>query len=96
MYNFRLLSRTRLATSRSLPRSARCRPCPRHHAPLDRGSPFPLLSNQPKLRDTLGIKLLLVAEGHWLEREDRFTCLVHAVNVLFETGRGGERAEPPR
>src|SRR4029434_11041265 len=38
-------------------------------------------------------KLVLVAKGHWFERKDRFTCLVHWLNRVLETRRGGHRAK---
>ena len=41
----------------------------------------------------LGINLLLVAEGHRFEREDRFARLVHRLDLFLETLRGGFGAE---
>ena len=40
-----------------------------------------------------GIDLLLVTEGHRLEREDRFTRLVHWLDLFFKSRRGSDRAE---
>ena len=39
------------------------------------------------------IDLLFVAEGDWLQREDRFAGLVHRLNFVFEPRRGGARAQ---
>ena len=35
-------------------------------------------------------QLLLVTEGHRLEREDRFARLVHRLDLVLVAGRGGE------
>jgi hypothetical protein len=35
-------------------------------------------------------------EGDWLEREDRFACLIHGLDRVFETRRGAFRAEVAR
>ena len=40
-----------------------------------------------------GIKLLLVAEGHRLKRQDRFARLVHRLDLFLETLGGSDRAE---
>src|SRR5205823_5189415 len=52
-----------------------------------------LLSDQTKLPDPSRIKLFLVAEGNWLERQDRFTCLIHWLDVLLEPRRGSRCAQ---
>ncbi len=54
---------------------------------------FHLLGNEAELRDTLGVKLLLVAEGDWFERENRFARFVNRLDRLFETLRGNDRPE---
>src|SRR5205823_8638539 len=54
---------------------------------------FHFLGHEAKLRKTLGIKLFLVKECDWLKREDRFACLVHWLDLRFETLRGGCRAK---
>src|SRR5260370_3158379 len=54
---------------------------------------FYLLGHQAELRDALGIKLVLVAEGHWSKREDRFACLVHWFDLVLKPLRGNYRAE---
>ena len=45
------------------------------------------------MRDALRVKLVLVAEGHRLKREDRFARLVHRLDLVLETRRGSGRAE---
>src|SRR5437762_3260683 len=54
---------------------------------------FYLLGHQPKLRDALRVKVVFVAEGHRFERENRFTRLVHGLDLVLETLRGNYRAE---
>src|SRR5260370_22429507 len=54
---------------------------------------FYLLSYQAELRDALGVKLVLVAEGHRFERENRFARLVHRLDRFLEPGRGWCRAK---
>src|SRR5882757_5986273 len=49
--------------------------------------------HEAELRDTRGVKLVLVAEGHWLKRQDRFARLVHWLDRVLETVRGDDRAE---
>src|SRR5215831_1640674 len=44
------------------------------------------LSNQTSLW-RIGL-VVLVVEGHWLKRKDRFTALVHGIDVLLEPHRG--------
>ena len=36
---------------------------------------------------------MLVVEGDWFERENRFACLVHCLDRVLETRRGCGRAE---
>src|SRR5205823_9679872 len=44
-------------------------------------------------RDTLGVKLMLVAERYRFERQDRFARFVHRLDPVLETLRGNDRAE---
>src|SRR5262249_15870356 len=47
-----------------------------------------LLRHEAELRDPLGVKLLLVTEGHRFKRQNRFARLVHWFNfVLKASGR---------
>jgi hypothetical protein len=39
------------------------------------------------------IQLVLVAEAHRLQRQNRFAGLIHGLDVVLETPRGGQRAE---
>src|SRR5947199_8753581 len=52
-----------------------------------------LLSHKAKLRNAIGINLLLVTESDRFERQDRFTCLVHRLDLVLETLRGGCHAQ---
>ena len=52
-----------------------------------------MLRNQSELRDPIGIKLRLIAEGHGLEREYRLARLVHRLDRFFEALRRGNCAE---
>src|SRR5450432_905599 len=52
-----------------------------------------LLCHKAKLRDASGVKLVLVMEGHWLERQDCFACLIHWVDGVFESLRGNDCAQ---
>ena len=54
---------------------------------------FHVLSHEAELRDALGVKLVLVAEGHRFERENRFARFVHRFDLVLETRRGSDRAE---
>ena len=54
---------------------------------------FHFLGNKAKPRGTLGINLVLVAEGDWFKAEERLACLVHRLNLLLEATRGGKRAD---
>ena len=54
---------------------------------------FHLLGHEAELRDAVGVKLVLVAEGDRFEREDRFARLVHRLDRVLETRRGDDRAE---
>src|SRR5262249_47905725 len=54
---------------------------------------FPVLSHQAKLRRSLRIDFLLVAERNGLEREDRFAGFVHRLNTLFVFSGELTRAE---
>jgi hypothetical protein len=45
------------------------------------------------LRDTIGVDLLLVAEGDRFERENRFAHVVHRFDLVLETLRGGRHAK---
>ena len=45
-----------------------------------------VLSHKAKLRHAIGIKLFFVAERDRFERQDRFTCLVHRLDLVLETG----------
>src|SRR5215831_3229685 len=51
------------------------------------------LSNQAELWNLVWIQLLLVTEGHRLERKDRFAGLIHRLNSFLESRRGNNRAE---
>src|SRR5437773_9310431 len=51
-----------------------------------------LLSHKAKLRNAIGINLL-VTESDRFERQDRFTCLVHRLDLVLETLRGGCHAQ---
>ena len=53
---------------------------------------FHVLGHESKLRDALGVKLLLVAEGDWFERVNRFAGFVHRLDILLKTGRGNDSA----
>src|SRR5207249_6265073 len=46
-----------------------------------------------ELRGAFGVKLLLVMEGDWFEREDNFTGLIHRPNRVFEPLRGNDCSE---
>src|SRR5947207_2775588 len=63
---------------------------PSHQVGVD---PFHFLSHQAKLRDAIRIKLVLVAEGYWFKRQDRFASLGHRLDRLLEPGGGLDRAE---
>src|SRR6266498_1158788 len=52
-----------------------------------------LLSHEAKLWDLIRIKLLLVAEGYRLQRQDRFTRLVHRFDIVLVARGGSRRAE---
>src|SRR5215471_14032466 len=52
-----------------------------------------LLGDQTKLRAALTV--VLVMEGHWLEREDCFARFVHWLNVVLEASRRGQGADLP-
>jgi len=54
---------------------------------------FHILSHEAELRDALGVNFLLVMEGDWFKREDRFARFVHRLHRLLETRRGNYRAE---
>src|SRR5262249_35376585 len=54
---------------------------------------FHVLSHQPELLDAIGVKLVLVAEGHRFKREDGFARLVHWLDRFPEARRGVGRAE---
>src|SRR5439155_22604354 len=56
---------------------------------------FDFLSHEAELRDALGIELFLITEDDWLEREDRFTGLIHRLNVVLEARRGRNRPQAP-
>ena len=36
---------------------------------------------------------MLIAEGHWFKRKDRFACFVHRLDRVFETRRACGRAK---
>src|SRR5439155_83112 len=38
-------------------------------------------------------RFLFVAKGHWLERKDNFTRLIHALDLVLEALRRDDRAE---
>ena len=40
-----------------------------------------------------GIQLVLVAEGHRFERQDRFARLVHGLDLVLEPARGDKGAD---
>src|SRR5205823_1645029 len=52
-----------------------------------------LLSHEAELWCLIWIKLVLVAEGHRLQRQDRLARLVHRLDRLLETRRGSSRAQ---
>src|SRR5262249_7793049 len=54
---------------------------------------FDLFSDQAKLRNIGRVKLVLVPECYWPKRQDRFTCLIHRFDLVFETFRGGDSSE---
>src|SRR5439155_14460574 len=54
---------------------------------------FHLLGHQAELRDAIWVKLVLVAEGDRLERQNRFARLVHWFDCVLETLRGDYRAQ---
>src|ERR1043166_4292679 len=49
---------------------------------------FHVLSHKAELRDSLRVKLALVAEGHRLQRENRFAALIHRFHCFLEACRG--------
>src|SRR2546426_7547280 len=54
---------------------------------------FHVFSHETKLRDAIGVNLLLVAETPWFKRKDGFARLVDGLDLIFETLRGGCRAK---
>jgi len=54
---------------------------------------FHVLSNEAELRDALEVKLVLVAEGHRFQCEDRFARFVHRLDRILETLRRDDRAQ---
>src|SRR5206468_9593790 len=46
-----------------------------------------------ELRTAFRINLVLVAEAHRFERENRFACLIHGLDLDLETLRGGRHAK---
>ena len=54
---------------------------------------FHFLGDQTKLRRLFGIVLV---EGHWLERQERFAGLVHRFNIVLEASRRGSGAQLSR
>src|SRR3984893_15036369 len=49
---------------------------------------FYLLGHEAELRDAVWIKLMLVAEGHRFQRQDRFARFVHRLDLVLESLRG--------
>ena len=45
------------------------------------------------MRDAFRIKVFFVAKGHRFKRENRFTGLIHRVDLILELSRGDDRAE---
>src|SRR5438128_2040946 len=54
---------------------------------------FHVLGHEAKLRCTLGINFRFVAEGDRSQCQDRFACLLHGFNLIFETLRGRRDAK---
>src|SRR5213080_3965440 len=54
---------------------------------------FHVLGNEAELRDALRVKIVFVAKGDRLKRENRFARLVHRFNRFLETNGGDDRAE---
>src|SRR5450432_2616879 len=52
-----------------------------------------LLCHKAKLRDASGVKLVLVMEGHWLERQDCFAGVANWLDRVLVTLRGNNRTE---
>ena len=50
---------------------------------------FYFLGYQSKLRNALGIERLLVTEGDWFQRKERFAGSFHWLNVVFKPPGGG-------
>ena len=43
--------------------------------------------------DAHGVKFGFLAKGHWLERKDNFTSLIHALDFVLGALRRDDRAE---
>src|SRR5258707_477951 len=54
---------------------------------------FDFFSHEAKLWDTIRIKVFLVTEGHWVEREDRFARFVHGFDLVLEANGRDDRAK---
>src|SRR5438477_213240 len=54
---------------------------------------FHVLGHRAEMRCTLGINFRFVAEGHRSQCQDRFACLLHGFNLIFETLRGRRDAK---
>src|SRR6266513_4289188 len=54
---------------------------------------FYVLSHKAKLRNAIGIKLVLVPKRYRFQRENRFARLAHGFDRVLETHRGGYGAE---
>src|SRR5205807_3609466 len=54
---------------------------------------FHLFSHETKLRSAFRVNLVLVAEADRFERENRFAYLVHGLDLVLETLRGGCHAK---
>ena len=52
-----------------------------------------LLGDESELRRPIRVKFFLIMKGDRFEREDRFTRLVHRLDRVLETLRGGCRAK---
>src|SRR5436190_12350919 len=52
-----------------------------------------LFGDEAKLRDAFRIKVLLVPEGDWLQRENRFARFIHRLDCFLVARRRGARAQ---
>src|SRR6185503_10460248 len=52
-----------------------------------------VLGHEAKLWDAIGVKLFLVAEGHWFKCQNGFARFVHRFGLRLETLRRDDRAK---